>query len=418
MTKYIGPLTVRTGGKTRAATWNRNLAVQSSPDFFKQFAAAQALATPAVFPLGVFLADIQTSSDVSNDAAAGLNLYVSLTTDSVLSALAGQTAMHAILQVEDTPGVYPWINSLTANPAQSGADKVVGWNLGDEVDMNDGPITGPSHIVSNVSKIPANDGRFRFINFGKGVAFWETDPQALNFVNHSGIDVLADDLYWFTDDDLFIPSQGVQLLWSDGGGQAPDVRNLSAPEARAGVNYGAIVRRLRRLALPSRPVWTFVELGHPSSDNSRPTITSPQILSAVWHSIIAGATGIVYFNHSFGGAYPTSNILRDPNYTDIRATVTALNQRITSYAPMLNAPTVVGQCSVRTGAARWLHKVYSGQNYLLAGSAGVGSQQITFTVPTGSTATVLDESRSIPIVGGAFTDTFADGNAIHLYRLD
>ena len=32
-------------------------------------------------------------------------------------------------------------------------------------------------------------------------------------------------------------------------------------------------------------------------------------------------------------------------------------------------------------------------------------------------ATVVGEGRSIPITNGRFTDTFADGNAVHIYRI-
>jgi hypothetical protein len=35
-----------------------------------------------------------------------------------------------------------------------------------------------------------------------------------------------------------------------------------------------------------------------------------------------------------------------------------------------------------------------------------------------ATVTVIDEDRTIPVTDGAFTDTFADGNAVHIYRID
>ena len=34
------------------------------------------------------------------------------------------------------------------------------------------------------------------------------------------------------------------------------------------------------------------------------------------------------------------------------------------------------------------------------------------------TATVLDEGRTVAISNGIFRDTFEDGNAVHLYRID
>jgi hypothetical protein len=32
--------------------------------------------------------------------------------------------------------------------------------------------------------------------------------------------------------------------------------------------------------------------------------------------------------------------------------------------------------------------------------------------------TVLDENRTVAMTSGAFSDHFADGNAVHLYRID
>ena len=54
----------------------------------------------------------------------------------------------------------------------------------------------------------------------------------------------------------------------------------------------------------SKPVWAVVELGHPFSESDWPTITPAQVRAAVWQSLIAGARGIVYFNHSLRRAPP------------------------------------------------------------------------------------------------------------------
>ncbi len=44
----------------------------------------------------------------------------------------------------------------------------------------------------------------------------------------------------------------------------------------------------------------------------------------------------------------------------------------------------------------------------------------SFSIPCvgNATATVLGENRAIPVVAGSFSDSFADGNAVHLYRID
>ena len=62
----------------------------------------------------------------------------------------------------------------------------------------------------------------------------------------------------------------------------------------------------------------FVELGHPFTEEDWPSITPAQARAAVWSSIIHGAQGIIYFNHSFGGPCQTQHILRDPCYAGMR----------------------------------------------------------------------------------------------------
>ena len=58
----------------------------------------------------------------------------------------------------------------------------------------------------------------------------------------------------------------------------------------------------------------------------------------------------------------------------------------------------------------------SGGVYIFAG-ATTGATSATFTVPSGATAEVVGEDRSIPITGGSFTDSFADKNAVHIYKV-
>ena len=43
-----------------------------------------------------------------------------------------------------------------------------------------------------------------------------------------------------------------------------------------------------------------------------------------------------------------------------------------------------------------------------------------FAIPCAgnATATVLGENRTLPVTAGSFSDSFADGNAVHIYRID
>jgi hypothetical protein len=179
---------------------------------------------------------------------------------------------------------------------------------------------------------------------------------------------------------------------------------------------------MRLLAKGQRPVWNFVEVGWPSNATEAQggrAIQPAEIRAAVWHSIIAGARGIIYFNHSFGGPYRSQHCLREPAYAAARTVVKRTNQLITQLAPVLNAPFADGFMTT-SSSVRAMAKFYDGKYYVFAGSKDNVSSMAAFSLSgiDGGTAMVVGENRSIPILDGKFSDGFEDGNAIHIYRID
>jgi len=257
----------------------------------------------------------------------------------------------------------------------------------------------------------APPGKMRFTNYGKGVTFWESDAEAGRFVNDYQ-EVISADNYWFTDPGICVPSQGGVLV---GGGNP-----LAPADCRLAANYGVTVERLRGLVRPvgSKPVWNFVELGHPFTDPAAPSITGPQIRAAVWSGLIHGARGVIYFNHSFGGPCLSQHVLRDSCGQSVRGTVASLNQQITHLAPVLNAPFLDGYVSV-DGAVDVAAKIVGDSVYLLTGARqnGPGTADFRLTCGDATDVTVVDEDRTIPVRNGVFSDTFIDGNAVHIYLL-
>lgn len=384
-----------------AARLQRTLKLQQidgTPNYYARFKSSLPT-SPAFFPIGVWLGSVLSPADTRTDRAAGLNTYVGLTRNSNLSFVAA-SGMHALLQQNE------WLGDGHAR--ESAAN--VGWLLADEVDMTGGPYAGPSTLAGINQRLP-KDGRMRYANYGKGVAFWETTSQASRFVNGFQ-DVVSDDNYWFTDEDLCEASQGGQLLGIH--------RALSPAECHRAANYGATVTRLRSLVSPARskPVWGVVEVGHPASEDSWPSITSAEVRAAVWQSLIAGARGIIYFDHSFGGPHQTYSALRDPSYASVRSAVTTTDRQIRALAPVLNAPNVVSGWTHGSGATamtKWWRRHF----YVFAGSGGAAVTG-SFSIPCVGNATAKDltTSRTIPITNGRWRDRFADGNAVHIYRID
>ena len=357
---------------------------------------------PSYFPVGVWFESVISRSDVALDKAAGINLYVALTDTSRLPLISA-TGMKVIAQHED------WLERADAR----GSEAIAGWVVSDEIDMQMAAREAVARLKSIRASLPTGDGRLRYNNFGKGVTFWNTDAEATRYVNGFQ-DVVSADNYWFTDKDICGYSQGGVLFATHG-------RRLTATRCHRAANYGRTVDRLRRLMRPpgKYPVWSFVEVGHPFTNADWPSIAPTEVSAAVWSGIIHGARGVVYFNHSFGGPTPTQHALRGRAYAAVRAEVARTNVRIRGLAPVLNAPFADGLVST-TSPIDTMAKYSGGQFYIFAGSRAPRSQNATFRVPcTGdATVTVVDENRTVSLTGGSFTDSFADGNAVHIYRID
>ncbi len=388
--------------------------VDGGPGYYARFSSPLPT-SPSFFPIGVWFEAVTQPSDAARDKAAGINTYVQLTDGSDVSLVraAGMYAIHS-----------------NAKGTGVGAE-TSGWLLTDETDMWGGPgsaawtgkypgqgdVCAPAgaHCGYTVQRTvrqqyPA-DGRMRYANYGKGVTFWESDSEAATFVNQFQ-DLVSDDNYWFTDQNICGTSEGGTLF----AGHA-----LAAADCHKASNYGRTVDRLRGLVSPagSKPVWGFVEVGHPFTEGDWPSATPQQVVAGVWSSIIHGARGIIYFNHSFAGPCQTQHALRDPCYAAVRAAVTTVDSQIRALAPVLNAPVVSGVVKGSPAvdvATKW----YDGHFYVLAGANQTAAQTATFTLPCvgPATVTVLNEDRTLPVSGGAFRDRFADSNAVHVYRVD
>jgi len=382
--------------------------VDAGPDYYGKF--TNSLPTdPSFFPIGVWLESVLDKGNTAMDSAAGINTYVELTGNSDV-------------QLIKDAGMY----ALPTFPHQAAS----GYVLSDEVDMWAGPgdarWTGKypgdgapcfpagtpcGYTIQKERRAAAPANVLLYSNYGKGVTFWESDEEAHGFIR--GVqDLVSADNYWFTDPNICGKGEGGAIVGY--------TRDLTGDECRLAANYGWTIDRLRNLQQPTAriPVWGFVENGHPSGDvPNTSTITGAELRAAVWSSLIHGARGIIYFNHNFGGPCVTQHVIRDCG-KDIVPTLMNVNKQITTLAPVLNAPFLDGATTV-SGPVDHTTKLLNGKVYVFAGSNKAAGGTATFTVKCGgSTAVVIDENRTIPIVEGTFTDNFADGNAVHLYSIE
>ena len=364
--------------------------------------------TPDFFPIGVWGAYDFTVANVAKDKDVGLNTYVWNADTSAW----GQT------NIANAGGMYTLQEA--GNTANIGAH-TRGWMLSDEADMRLGPgnntttcsgphpssgaFSGYQEMRSKLAQVP--DNRVTYANYGKGIVGpqWETDAQASCFVN-AFQDITSADLYWHTD-----PNE------------------TSWPQSGTSWGYGQTVDRLRQLdAMDGKrqPIWNFVEVGWPWGETpgtgglDKPT--PAEIRGAVWHSLIAGARGIIYFQHSFTGSCQSHHALRETGsscYGAVIDGVRSVDAQIKSLAPVLNAPTVSSGTSSSSNI-RTMTKWQGGNFYVFAGARATGTNA-TFSIPCVGNATatrIAGESGSVAVTNGTFVDNFADTNAIHIYRID
>lgn len=184
------------------------------------------------------------------------------------------------------------------------------------------------------------------------------------------------------------------------------------------------VQDVRRLANYSKPIWPFIETSEVFKlgegwNGAHPT--PQQIVAEGWNSIIGGARAIQYFNHNFceSASCPgvSGRVLADSRYMPVRTAITAFNARIKTLAPVINAQFANGY-ETHNGQMNVMAKYYNNQFYIFAAPRSKTSQNITFNVKSGTSVTVVDENRTIPISNGSFTDTFAGETAVHIYKIN
>jgi hypothetical protein len=350
---------------------------------------------PNYFPIAVWL---QSASNAPGYRAIGVNTYIGLsqgTTNAELAALKTD-GMQTICDPDGD-----WQTHL-ADPT------IDGWRIPqDEPDNAQpadgggyGPCIDPSAIVAEYdSQIAADPTRPEFLNLGQGVAYVDYPGRGCACAGMTdmypqyaaGADILSFDIYPVNNTD---PTTGGNLWYVATG-----------------------VDNLRQWASFKKPVWNWIETTGFNDPSHTPT--PAQIKTEVWMSIIHGSLGIGYFCHIFSPCFIEAGLLSIPANS---AAVKAIDAQIESLAPVLNTPSLANGATVSSSDSMVpvdiMVKRYQGQFYVLAVAMRPGSTMATFSLRAvgSATATVLGESRTIPVSGGNFTDSFASYD-VHLYQI-
>ena len=427
------------------------------------------------FIVGEWTTQPQNLTDLGYDVAMGINLLVNP---------SGGSADYNVIRAGGLHVIAP---TTTANTGT----ETVGWHGIDEPDLTLGDGSGTWSLTGSCLTATACgytaakymytgaatggsgtipypiDNRVVWIGDGKGVLQFESGvggggfTRAATFLKYS--DVNAADVYWFVDHGNMGNFWGAcQVFWdnpsaaacNNGGGPG-----LVTNTAILAANYQANVTILRHVqqvnglglnGSTSKPIFSYVEVGCPFGENL--CVSRAQFVAAAWHTIIAGARGVVWFQHNFGGPCVDYRTLYDgmnpgvglhtcvitantggsaPSNTDVHtiadisAAVVSVDAKINALSAVLLSPTANGYVSA-TGIVSVMAKYYAstGKFTVFAGSGKPGvdpgvNQTITFTIagaPSGI-VTVLNESRTLTMTSGSFSDTFADSNSVHIYQM-
>jgi hypothetical protein len=417
------------------------------------------------FMVGAWLEQPLTATEVRYDVAMGNNIYWSL---------AGNP-----LDTKDCGGVQPCrvnfnviraagMHASAPDVTSASGSETVAYEGTDEPDLNFGAGANgwnPHGVYNQSSCIPSGSAcgytvaRFFYTGkpegsspgypigkkpitqgFGKSVLFWEPDSTAARFLTYS--DTLSADSYWMTDPDLDLPSQGGCSLLPDTSRECDDGNGpgLSTAQRALPANYAFNVTRIEQIEAlngRSKPITVDVETGCPGSNNICTTPAAAK--AAAWHAIIAGARGIIWFQHNLGGpcvdfssfydgSNPASsmfNCQQTPEVTlhDVVKNVSSFNHEVQSLSSVLLSPFAENYVTTRSDVSV-MAKYSAGNFYIFAGSGRsadppANNQSVSFRIAGNYTGIVhvIGESRVLRAVRGVFTDKFANEDSVHIYEI-
>jgi hypothetical protein len=354
------------------------------------------------FPIAVWLQGSWHATELSQ---LGVNIYVGNNAGTDPMAATDLATIKAL-------GMYAIVGQDSVGLASIDDPTIVGWWMTpDEPDNAQsngmggyGPPVAPSTLVTQYQAYKTADPtRPVWLGLGQGVAYDAWEGRGSNAPPESGYvpasDIVAFDIY----------------PYNNCGGDP----NEQATCGQFWLNALG-VDRLHQWSNRNQAVWTDFE----TTIISAGTTTGPtpaQTVSEVWLSLIHEANGVVYFLDTWQPSFREDGIFANPAMV---TAVTALNKQILSLAPELNSATLPGLVTATSSDATvpidTMVKAGGTSLYVFSAVSRSGTATASFAIQgmTGSgTATVVGESRTIPVKAGKFSDAFA-ANGVHVYQVD
>lgn len=382
---------------------------EGGPAYYESFAdaAARGWSDPSFFPIAIWWCVFESTSQVQWDKSLGINTYCVTNPD-----LTGSTALM------DDNGMS-WIGGELPNMTRS-SPCWVGDFYDDEIDGTITPASAAFAALDDMKAAFPDHDKFRYTNYTVQVInTWMADADAEKFVNDY-TDVFSIDQYWLT-----VPFCSGEPY----SGDYYFIQPIPEASCRTANTYGQTMDmlRVRDIADNKRqPIWNYIEnVSGSAGDQIGATVPTPaEIKGAAMSSLIHEARGLIWFNNVVAqdASYGSGNCIRDAQtqgesyagYPQVMA-MGDINNQIHALAEVLNTQSY--EWTFGEGLDTML-KAYNGYAYIFAMSdAQAGSR--TFTLPsgiTGGSAEVVDESRTITITDGEFSDTFVV-SGYHIYKI-
>lgn len=374
------------------------------------------------FPLAVFFAD---PPNLAGYAALGVNtLFAGDASDEYLAAMAA-TDMDWYPALHTNNGIGDMGMPVVAQEDTALSEQIRGWVLTDEPDLIT-PYHSPADLEEVRDLLKTIDSSrpvyltFSYLAVKNQGFFWQptgASPMTANSNYRLYIDLLdmtGTDFYTLAANDSYLPTVD-EILHED-------VFN------RYGIwCYPLQVQRMRELSDFRMPVWGIVETTSQVPDRPFPE----DVIKAIWSQLIAGAAGILLFDHRFASAYVTQDFATILNNEPMGDAIAAMSDTLTTYAPALLAPEANLVASVESSNTtegpiggtygvpiHYTSRQVAGTRFLFAQGIRPGATTGTFVIPDAAdeTITVIDEARTITAdSSGEFSDSFAADYTYHLY---